>query len=186
MHYVDCIERFRASCEQEKKDQRLMKDLISKYQEKLLYRNSELFHFTSAAFVVNKEYDKLLMVHHNLYNSWSWPGGHADGNSDLLQVAMKEVKEETGVTNLELVELEPISIDILTTSGHIKNNKYISGHLHLNVSFLLKADEKEMIRIKADENSQVKWISIYEVENHVTDTEMQFVCKKTKDKIQKQ
>ena len=41
------------------------------------------------------------MIYHNIYNSWAWPGGHADGESDLLGVAMREVMEETGIKNLK-------------------------------------------------------------------------------------
>ena len=48
---------------------------------------------TSSGLIFNKNLDKILMVHHNIYNTWSWTGGHADGEDDLLKVAIKEAKE---------------------------------------------------------------------------------------------
>ena len=64
--------------------------------DKILTRDNKCYHFTSSAWVVSPDFKKVLMVYHNIYNSWSWMGGHADGESDLLKVAIKEVKEESG------------------------------------------------------------------------------------------
>ena len=55
---------------------------------------------TASGFIVNEARNKTLMVHHNIYNSWSWTGGHADGDSDLLAVALREAREETGIVNV--------------------------------------------------------------------------------------
>lgn len=52
---------------------------------------------TASAWVVNKDRSKVLMIYHNIYNSWSWLGGHADGETDLLAVAIREVREEAGI-----------------------------------------------------------------------------------------
>ena len=61
---------------------------------------------TASAWVVNRERTKVLMVYHNIYNSWSWLGGHADGETDLLSVAVREVKEEAGISNVRPVSEE--------------------------------------------------------------------------------
>ena len=66
-------------------------------------RQNEYGHFTSSAFVLNKERTKILMIYHKIYNSWAWTGGHADGDTDLLYTAIREVKEET---NLDIYNLE--------------------------------------------------------------------------------
>ena len=55
----------------------------------VLVRDNEIAHITSSGFIVNKLRTKVLMIHHNIYNSWGWTGGHADGDEDLLYVAMK-------------------------------------------------------------------------------------------------
>ena len=98
-------------------------------------------------------------VYHNIYNSWSWLGGHADGETDLLAVALREVKEEAGISHVSPVSEEIFSLESLTVDGHVKKGKYVSSHLHLNVTYLLEADSEEAVSIKADENSGVAWFS---------------------------
>lgn len=183
MHYVEDILSFSPSCIQEENDKKLILQLIKQYNNQLLYRESELFHLTSSGFTLNKTLDKILMVYHNIYDSWAWIGGHADGESDLLSVAMREVQEETGVITIQPLLKQPISIDILTTSGHIKNQKYVSSHLHLNISYVILADETESIRIKPDENSGVKWIEIEKMEQYVSEPEMLVVYRKVLEKV---
>lgn len=102
------------------------------------------------------------MVYHNIYHSWSWLGGHADGETDLLAVAIREVKEEAGISDVRPVSEEIFSLESLTVDGHVKKGRYVSSHLHLNVTYLLEADEAEVLRIKPDENSGVRWFSLEE------------------------
>jgi len=180
-------------------------------------------HFTCSAWVVNPEKTQTIMVFHNIYNSWSWIGGHADGCSDLAAVALRELREETGVEHARIVSpwecvgrssrrlnggqktkasvtkisnetvsanalpngtasankipnevvnatapspASPLfSLEVLTVDGHEKNNRYISSHLHLNVTYLVEVDPSEALRIKPDENSGVKWVSLDQVLN---------------------
>lgn len=180
-------------------------------------------HFTCSAWVVNPEKTQTIMVFHNIYNSWSWIGGHADGCSDLAAVALRELREETGVEHARIVSpwecvdrpsrrpnadkkakastneisnemvsangisnetasankipnevvnasapspTSPLfSLEVLTVDGHEKNNRYISSHLHLNVTYLVEVDPSEALRIKPDENSGVKWVSLDQVLN---------------------
>ena len=109
--------------------------------------------------VVNPQRTKVLMVYHNIYDSWSWSGGHADGEEDLAAVAMRELEEETGVQHARLVEDELFSLEVLTVDGHVKKGSYVSSHLHLNVTFLVEADEGDVLRCKEDENSGVRWLT---------------------------
>ena len=99
------------------------------------------------------------MVYHNIYDSWSWIGGHADGEEDLCAVAMRELQEETGVKNASLVSKEIFSLETLTVDGHIKRGTYVPSHLHFNVTYLAEADEKEELTINREENQAVKWWS---------------------------
>ena len=157
------IEKYVPYNEQEEKD----KNTILKYMdtfEDTLTRNNEFGHFTASAWVVNKERTTVLMIYHNIYKSWAWTGGHADGESDLLSVAAREVKEETGVENVKVLDDDIFSLEIVCVNGHVKRGKYVSSHVHLNVTYLLEVDESETLRIKEDENSGVKWVSIDEVE----------------------
>ena len=104
----------------------------------------------------------MLLAYHNLYASWSWLGGHADGETDLLSVALREVREESGLEEVRPVSRDLYSLEILTVDGHEKRGRYVSSHLHLNVTFLLEADPAAPIRCKPDENSRVGWFGLEE------------------------
>ena len=114
--------------EQEKKDKSLI--LAALHDDKILYRSSLNQHVTVSAWVINKTYDKVLMAYHNIYNSWAWLGGHADGQADLKKVALKEAAEESGIKHAEIACDDLFSVEILTVDGHIKNGEYVSSHLH--------------------------------------------------------
>ena len=181
MKYIQDIEKYIPVNEQESKDKEIIIDFINK-NEDVLTRENEIAHLTSSGFIVNKNRDKVLMIHHNIYNSWGWTGGHADGDSDLLEVAIKEAKEETGITNVRPIIDDICCIDILTVKGHIKKGKYVAPHLHLSVAYVLEADEAEEVKVKEDENSGVKWVDIDRVleltdEEHMKDVYSKLINK---------
>ncbi|MBU5482687.1 NUDIX hydrolase [Clostridium sp. MSJ-11] len=171
MNWIEQIKEYKPYNEQEKKDKEIILYSIDTL-DNILTRDNEIAHITSSAFVVNKTKDKVLMIHHNIYNSWSWTGGHADGEEDLLGVAIREVKEETGIDNVHPVIEDIFSLDILPVLGHMKRGKYVSAHLHLSVAYLLEGDENELLIVKADENSDVKWIPIEEVNAYSNEPHM--------------
>ncbi|NRT71615.1 NUDIX hydrolase [Clostridium beijerinckii] len=178
MEWIDAVKDYNPCNEQEMKD----KEIILKYSsifDDILTRDNEIIHMTSSAFVINKARSKVLMVHHNIYNSWAWTGGHADGEKDLLSVAIKEAGEETGVKNLIPVNNEIASIDILPVFGHVKKGKFVSPHLHASLAYIIEADETEKLIVKPDENSAVKWIPIDEINLFSNEQHM----KKVYDKI---
>ncbi|GAB6107215.1 NUDIX hydrolase [Fusibacter bizertensis] len=164
MDYKETIEKYLPTVDQEKSDRNIILNYIKDYECNILTRENQVAHITSSGLILNKNLDKILMVHHNIYQTWAWTGGHADGNADLLEVAIKEGKEETGLENLIPLSIEPLAIDILPVLGHIKKGNYVSAHLHLNVTYVLIADELERLKIKEDENSGVKWILVSELE----------------------
>ena len=133
------IENYPPFNEQEEKDKALILGWISN-NENAFSRENTVAHITASAWVVNKDRSKVLMVYHNIYNSWSWLGGHADGETDLLSVAIREVKEEAGLSNVRPVSEEIFSLESLTVDGHVKKGNYVSSHLHLNITYLLEAD----------------------------------------------
>lgn len=126
-------------------------------------RSCNAAHLTASAWVVSPDRQKVLMIYHNLYDSWAWMGGHADGMTDLHEVARKEVMEECGLTELKSLSDDIFSLEVLTVDGHEKRGKYVSSHLHLNVTYLFEADPTLPVFIKPDENSGVGWFTTEEV-----------------------
>lgn len=156
------ISAYQPANEQEEQD----KPNILRYLKEhsgCLCREDRIAHFTASVWAVNRERTKTLMVYHKIYDSWSWIGGHADGETDLAAVAMRELEEETGVTGARLVSQDIFSLEILTVMGHEKRGQYVPGHLHMNVTFLAEADEEETLRMQEEENSGVRWCTLEEV-----------------------
>ncbi len=146
---------------QEEKDKNTILSFLESYED-AYERSNELAHMTASAWVVNKEKTKVLMAYHRIYDSWAWLGGHCDGNKDCLAVAIKEVKEEAGVDHVTPLSEDIFSLEVLSVDSHYKRGTYVPTHLHLNVTYLLEADEKENLHIKEDENSNVSWFGLDE------------------------
>lgn len=156
------INRYVPFNEQEKRDKQIILEILEN-EDNVLTRENQKYHFTVSAWIVTPDRKKVLMCYHNIYNSWAWLGGHTDGESNLREVILKEVREESGVTNIKFLLDEIFSLEILTVDGHIKKGKYVSFHLHLNITFLLEAEETEKLLINPDENSDLDWIAVEEI-----------------------
>ena len=128
--------------EQEAADRELILHWIQDHDDAFT-RQNQVAHITASAWVVNRDRRKVLLVYHNIYNSWSWLGGHA----------------EAGIANVRPVSPDIYSLESLTVDGHVKKGQYVSSHLHLNVTYLLEADSDEAVSIKEDENSGVAWFT---------------------------
>ena len=151
---VEQIYAYHPENEQEEKDRELILRFLMQNSD-AFERSNPVAHMTASAWVLNPAQNLVLMVYHKIYNSWSWVGGHADGDRDLLAVAIRECQEETGILNVRPLSKDILSIESLTVDGHEKRGNYVSSHLHLNVTYLLEADDKEALHIKEDENSGV-------------------------------
>ena len=144
---------------QEERDKYVILDYL-KNQHNIFTRENKVAHMTASAWVINKDRSKILMIYHNIYDSWSWLGGHADGEEDLLAVAVKEVQEESGITSVRPLTTDIYSLEVLTVDGHMKRGDYVSSHLHLNVTYLLEADDREPLIVNVHETSDVAWFDI--------------------------
>lgn len=163
MSYINDISNYVPKNEQEIQDKKVILGCIKLFPDNILLRSNEIAHIASSGFIINKDASKTLMVHHNILNRWTWTGGHADGDGNLLEVAVKEAFEETGIT-VKPLSNEVASIDILLVPSHVKKGIYINGHMHLDVAYILVADEDEQPVAKPDENTAVKWLPIESID----------------------
>ena len=183
MNWIKAIKHYQPSNEQEKSDKEMILYAIETFED-VLTRNNKIAHMTSSAFIVNKKRDKTLMIHHNIYNSWSITGGHVDGETDLLAVALREAIEETGITNATPISSDIFSLDLLPVLGHMRKGVYISAHLHLSIIYLFEADERESLMVNPDENSDVKWLPMDEIEAYSNEPHMITIYKKLRTKLE--
>lgn len=186
---MDEIRLYQPWTDKETWEKQQILDFMEKNPDCLL-RGNRIAHMTASAWVVNRQRTKVLMAYHKIYDSWAWLGGHADGEADLLQVAMKEACEEAGLRpadpilmtaglrpaaaepegraaadresaaaagSLRPVREEIFSLETLTVDSHVKHGSWVPSHLHLNLTYLLEADEAEPLRINAEENTGVRW-----------------------------
>jgi 8-oxo-dGTP pyrophosphatase MutT (NUDIX family) len=118
-------------------------------------------HITGSAWIVDSEYKNVLLVHHAKLKKWMQPGGHADGDENILNVALKEAREETGLTNFIIPSKVPFDLDIHS----IPERKDIPEHLHFDIRFLLEANSSDQI-IVSEESLDVKWVPISDLEKY--------------------
>ena len=158
LRLIEEIEKYEPFNEMEERDKELILRALRR-EENVFSRENSLCHMTASAWISSPDRTKVLMAYHNIYDSWSWLGGHADGDTDLLRVALKEAEEESGLSKVKPLMQDIFSLEVLTVDGHMKKGKYVSYHLHLNVTYLLEADDREMVHAKEDENTGVRWCS---------------------------
>lgn len=178
MPYMQQIRQFKPLTDSEKSDKPVILDYLSLIGDDALSRKSQLAHLTSSGFILNPSMTKTLMVHHNIFQTWTWTGGHADGDRDLLKIAIKEAKEETGIPRISPLVEGMLSLDILTVKAHYKRGDYVSAHLHLSAAYVLIAEEHEELTVKPDENSGVAWIAVDEMDKMSNEPEIILIYQK--------
>ena len=162
MNLREQIKNYKPFDEQEEKDKEQFLQFISNF-DNVLTRDNTLGHFTASAFVVNKERTKMLLVYHLINDGWIYPGGHVDGETNFLKVAVREVEEETGLKP-KILSKNIFAIQSGPVIGHVKHGKYVSAHLHLDVLYLMEASDKSILKFKEDESKGIKWVSFEEAD----------------------
>ena len=150
----DWFEHFTPETEPEAGDRQAILRLFDVFDGDVLTRDNITCHLTASVWITDPAREKTVMAWHNIYKSWSWIGGHADGDSDLLRVAVRETREETGL-DASPARDEPVSIELLGVNGHYKKGVWVAPHLHINATFHLIAPAGSVPRVKEDENSGI-------------------------------
>lgn len=175
MNYIKLIKQHRPFNEEERLTIKAMLTFIENHKNNVLSRDNLIGHMTASSVIVNQDISKMLMIHHKIYDTWTWQGGHADGCDNMLEVALKEAREETGLSEFKVMTNhgEPImKMDILPVYSHVKRGAFVPTHLHLNVAFVFQVDEENMLEVNAEETNGVQWINIDEVTTYAAEPEI--------------
>jgi 8-oxo-dGTP pyrophosphatase MutT (NUDIX family) len=132
-------------------------------------------HVTGSAWILDKSHQFTLLTHHRKLDKWFQTGGHCDGDSDVLNVALKEAQEETGLSDIQIISPNIFDIDI----HEIPERKGIPAHLHFDVRFLFETDMNQAFTVSS-ESTDLAWVALSEV-SKLNDSEsiMRMVLKTT-------
>jgi 8-oxo-dGTP pyrophosphatase MutT (NUDIX family) len=120
-------------------------------------------HVTGSTWVVNPGRDRVLLLHHKKLDQWFQPGGHADGDADVLRVALRETIEETG---LDPSQVKPLGVDIFDVDIHtIPTMDDEPPHEHIDIRFLVEIDDRLPVPGN-DESHQVEWVSVHKLASY--------------------
>ena len=117
-------------------------------------------HVTGSAWVVNPARDHVLLLHHGKHSQWFQPGGHADGDADILRVALRETSEETGLdpSHVRLVSGAIFDVDVHTIPASVRGPQ----HQHYDIRFLVEMDDDIPIP-GSDESNDIQWVPLHAV-----------------------
>ncbi|MCW9047078.1 MAG: NUDIX hydrolase [Gammaproteobacteria bacterium] len=124
------------------------------------YRELWPVHITGSAWVINPDRNRILMMHHKKHDQWFQPGGHADGDADIVRVALRETAEETGIdiSQVNLLDLSVFDVDM----HNIPAMGNEPQHKHIDIRFLVEIDDNIFVPGN-NESHQVLWVNLYEV-----------------------
>ncbi len=132
-------------------------------------------HLTGSAWVVNAERWRTLLTHHRKLDKWLQLGGHADGDGDLLAVAEREAREESGLTSVRAVSAEIFDVD----RHWIPERKGEPGHYHYDLRFMLVADPREPLAVSS-ESKDLAWVPLEQVTRLNPEESMARMVRKTR------
>jgi 8-oxo-dGTP pyrophosphatase MutT (NUDIX family) len=121
-------------------------------------RSLEQGHVTGSAWIVDRELQRTLLTHHRKLGKWLQLGGHADGDSDIRRVALREACEESGLTSVVPARSEIYDVDIHEIPARGRE----PAHFHYDVRFAFFADPAEPLQL-SDESHALAWVRLAEV-----------------------
>ncbi|GAB3270550.1 NUDIX hydrolase [Larkinella harenae] len=137
-------------------------------------RHLQIGHVTGSAWILSPDRQQVILLHHYKLDRWLQPGGHADGDSDVLRVALREAEEETGLQQISIVSPAIFDVDV----HRIPARGSEPEHLHYDIRFLLEAPTDQPF-IQSRETKDVRWVRCDEIEKITTEKSiLRMNCKK--------
>jgi 8-oxo-dGTP pyrophosphatase MutT (NUDIX family) len=157
LQLLNLLENYHTDFEEEYFFISRFRSLISNFKD-AFSRSLITGHITASAWILDNNFGSAVLVHHRKLNKWLQPGGHTDGQEDVVAAAFREAKEETGLSNLQIVNDQIFDLDIHIIPPHGQ----VSAHFHYDIRFLILADKSEMPSV-SHESHDVKWFNFHDV-----------------------
>lgn len=111
-------------------------------------------HLTGSSWLVDPTWKKILLTHHKKLGKWLQLGGHADGETDMMAVALREAREESGIQVIRSLSDEIFDVDIHFIPEHGAD----PSHYHYDIRFLLQGDD---LNFRASvESNELAWVEV--------------------------
>ena len=152
-----------------------MREFLNEHKD-CFSRSNITGHFTGSGWLVDEERNWVVLTHHKKLGKWLQLGGHADDNNNLLEVALTECTEESGLQSVKVISEQIFDIDIHIIPRYEDTPK----HLHFDVRFLFEAIKGLEPIIASNESNEVAWIKLDHVHTKNSEQSLQRMVKKTK------
>jgi len=162
---LDLLSEYGERHEEEAKAIRRYRDFVIEHVD-CFQREQLKGHVTASAWIVDPPGRRVLLTHHRKLDRWLQPGGHADGVTDVLEVALKEAREETGIPSFEVVGEGLFDVDI----HGIPEHGGVPPHDHYDARFLFRAGSTECV--VSDESHDLAWVSLDDLESYTEEESM--------------
>lgn len=145
--------------------------------EQFWQRENQCGHLTASAWVVDTTQMKVLLTHHKKLDMWVQLGGHIEAeDKDIYAACVRELKEESGFTNLELVSKAIFDIDVHTIPI---SNAGFPAHSHYDIRFLFQGDSSQTPIFDTKESHHVTWVDMNKISNYSNENSVKRMVNKT-------
>lgn len=170
---LDLLTRYRPIDDQDREQARKLHDFVRREPE-CFERSCPEGHITGSAWLVDPRGKRVLLTRHRKLNRWLQLGGHADGEDNVLAVAVREAKEESGLSRIDVISPEIFDVDI----HEIPERPGEPAHLHYDVRFALRAKATEVT--VSDESHELAWVDILRLKEITQEPSMLRMARKWK------
>lgn len=149
------------------KNEREMYEMLVRFVEnetQCFERHLRIGHITGSAWIIDRQRRHVLLTHHRKLNRWLQLGGHADGETDILAVALREAREESGLEDIKPLSNVPFDVDVHPIPARGDEPR----HLHYDVRWLLEADRATPLMISS-ESRDLAWVALDDIGRFTSD-----------------